>query len=88
MSHRAKKRGRLGEGRGEDREYAGLCTTYEEVGMVTITWMDDDDQEPPRPPLQPGLDGEEAGCVSGMVLVVAVGLTVIMLFIWLLRKAW
>jgi hypothetical protein len=48
--------------------------------------VDDDEQEPPRPPLQPGLDGEEAGCVSGMVLVVALGVTVVMLFIWLLRK--
>jgi len=55
--------------------------------MFTIGRMDDE-QEPPRPPLQPGLDGEEAGCVSGMVLLVALAVTVIMLFIWMLRKAW
>jgi hypothetical protein len=47
--------------------------------------MDAEDQEPPRPPIAP-VDSEEAGCVSGMVLLVAIAVTVVMLFIWVLRK--
>jgi hypothetical protein len=47
--------------------------------------MNDAHDDPPRPPLEP-LDGEERGCVAGMVLLVAIGVTVVMLFIWMLRK--
>jgi hypothetical protein len=32
------------------------------------------------------LDSEESGCVAGMVLLVAIGVTVLMLFIWMLQK--
>ena len=49
--------------------------------------MDDDQQEPPRPPIAP-VDNEEAGCVSGVLLLVFMAVTVVMLFIWVLRKAW
>jgi hypothetical protein len=49
--------------------------------------MEKGDQEPPRPPIAP-VDSEEAGCVSGMVLLVAIAVTVVLLFIWLLRKVW
>jgi hypothetical protein len=47
--------------------------------------MNETHEEPPRPPLEP-LDSEESGCVSGMVLMVALAVTVVMLFIWVLRK--
>jgi hypothetical protein len=47
--------------------------------------MDSQDQDPPRPPIAP-VDGEETGCVSGVVLLVAIAVTVVMLFIWVLRK--
>ena len=47
--------------------------------------MDAEEQEPPRPPIAP-LDSEEAGCVSGMVLLVAIAVTVVMLFIWVWRR--
>ncbi|MEX2138665.1 MAG: hypothetical protein WD894_05350 [Pirellulales bacterium] len=49
--------------------------------------MNTEDQEPPRPPIAP-VDSEEAGCVSGIVLMVFTVVTVVMLFIWLLRKVW
>ena len=49
--------------------------------------MNEPHEEPPRPPSAP-LDNEEAGCVSGAVLLVAIAVTGIMLFLWLLRKFW
>jgi hypothetical protein len=49
--------------------------------------MDAKDQEPPRPPIEP-VDGEESGCVSGVLLLVFTAVTVVMLFIWVLRKVW
>ena len=51
------------------------------------SFMDSEHQEPPRPPIAP-VDSEEAGCVSGVLLLVFTAVTVVMLFIWVLRKAW
>jgi hypothetical protein len=45
----------------------------------------DDEREPPRPPLEP-LDNEETGCVSGMVLIVAVLCFFAMVVLWFVRK--
>ena len=67
-------------GRGGDTEICRLEFVYNSA-------MDREHQEPPRPPLEP-VDCEEAGCVSGVVLLVAVAVTVVMLFIWVLRKVW
>jgi hypothetical protein len=49
--------------------------------------MEQNEREPPRPPIAP-VDDEEAGCVSGVVLLVFTAVTVVMLFIWVLRKVW
>jgi hypothetical protein len=57
------------------------------VTRITIPYMELNDQQPPRPPIAP-VDSEEAGCVSGVVLLVAIALTVVMLFIWVWRKVW
>ena len=46
--------------------------------------MNETQEEPPRPPLEP-LDSEESGCVAGMVLLVAIVVCALLVFIWLLR---
>ncbi len=49
--------------------------------------MESQPDDPPRPPLEP-VDHEEAGCVSGMIVLVALLVTAAMLFIWFMRKVW
>jgi hypothetical protein len=47
--------------------------------------MDESHEEPPRPPLEP-LASEETGCVSGMVLIVAVLCFFALVVLWFVRK--
>jgi hypothetical protein len=47
--------------------------------------MENEHEEPPRPPSGP-IDNEETGCVSGMVLIVAVLCFFALVVLWFVRK--